>query len=156
RDGEQRAVARRTSSWILKASIEDAPSAVGTWNRSARIGVRRQALLEHLHRGDAAEACVVVAHRLEGVIERRRGAALERCRPGPALEFVAAGLGLRGAPFPHVAAQVVDAVRADSGLVAVDGRRLADAVLPDVALRRGGLVAPGVRGAACPPRGLLP
>src|SRR5437763_9938521 len=59
-----------------------------------------------------------------------------------------ARLGVRQAPFPDVAAHVVDAVRTDAALVTVDRSRRTDPVLAHIALRRSGLVAPGIHIAA--------
>src|SRR5262245_29774858 len=104
----------------------------------------------------APEPGVVIAHGRGRVVERRWRGPQERTRPGTALEFVPAWLGLGRAPLPDVAAHVEHAVRADSALVGVHGGCAAHAVLANVALGRRGLVSPRVDGAPGAASGLLP
>src|SRR5699024_9009749 len=69
----------------------------------------------------APEASVVVEHLGRGVVEDGGRCAHEGACERASLQLVVVGLGLRRAPFPGVAAHVVDAVRADAAVVAVDG-----------------------------------
>jgi hypothetical protein len=126
---------------------------VGSACNTPRSGLQ---LLDSFSRRGASETRVVIAHARGCIIERRGDCSVERARPSPTLQFMSAWLCLSQAPFPHVAAQVIHAVRADAALIAVAWHGISDAVLSHVALRRRRLVAPWIDGATSPACSFFP
>src|SRR5215470_9108197 len=92
----------------------------------------------------ASKACVIVRHACRGIVDCGRLTRLEGAGEGASLEDKASGRGLRVTPLPHVAGQIVDAIRADTAAVRADRRGRPDAGLADVALGHGRPIAPWV------------